>query len=84
MSSVVGHLCQWLEYKNFFGFRENPYVGPRNKKQLRKYATQLGPGAVVHALGFETGHIDIEGVKAFREKEVRQSLTMQLVLGAEL
>jgi hypothetical protein len=64
-------------------------VGPSNKKQFRKHATQLGPGAVVYALGFETGHIDMEGVKVFREKEIRekeirQSLTMQVVPGAEL
>jgi len=81
---ICGHLCQWLEYKSFFGFRRNPFVGPSNKKQFRKYTEQLGPGAVVYALGFELGHIDIEGVKAFREKEIRQSLTMQLVPGAEL
>jgi len=72
---VCGHLCWWVEYKNFFGFRANPYVARSNKKQFRRYAMEIGPGAVVYKLGFETGHVDIEGVKLFREKEVAQCLT---------
>jgi hypothetical protein len=58
---VCGHLCLWLEYKSFFGFRANPYVSRSNKKQFRRYAIEIGPGAVVYKLGFETGHVDIEG-----------------------
>lgn len=71
---VCGHLCLWLEYKSFFGFRANPYVARSNKKQFRRYATEIGPGAVVYKLGFETGHVDIEGVRVLREKEVGQFL----------
>lgn len=79
-TSICGHLCSWLEYKDFFGFDANPFVAPKNKKQFRKYAEQLGPGAVVYRLGFETGHVDIEGVKVFREAEVRQNLRIQVSL----
>ncbi|OJJ42651.1 hypothetical protein ASPZODRAFT_28978 [Penicilliopsis zonata CBS 506.65] len=45
--SIDGHLCHWLEYKNFFGFRANPFVASKVKKQLKNYASTLGPGAVV-------------------------------------
>lgn len=67
---VCGHLCLWLEYKNTFGFRSNPYVAASTKKQLQRYATQLGPGAVVYKQGYETGHLSIDGVVSFRENEV--------------
>lgn len=36
---ICGHLCFWLEYKNYFGFRSNPFVVASNKKQLLRYAT---------------------------------------------
>jgi hypothetical protein len=53
---------------------KTPFVGPSNKKQFRKYAIQLGFSAVVYRLGYETDHLDIEGVKAFREtKSARTS-----------
>jgi len=57
---VCDHLCWWVEYKNFFGCRANPYVASSNKKQFRRYAMETGPGAVVYKLGFETGYVDIE------------------------
>ncbi|KAH8797816.1 hypothetical protein F5884DRAFT_864174 [Xylogone sp. PMI_703] len=44
----------------------------------KKYTVQIGPGAVVYRLGFETDHIKIEGVKCLREKEVLESLVMQV------
>ncbi|RFU24762.1 hypothetical protein B7463_g11576, partial [Scytalidium lignicola] len=75
---ICGHMCYWLEFKDFFGFRKNPFVENKNKKQLRKYAAEIGPGAIVYKLGFEIGHINIEGVKSLREQEVRQSLVMQM------
>lgn len=74
---VCGHLCWWLEYKHFFGFKANPFLAPKNRKQFRKYTEQLGPGAVVYRLGYEMDHINITGVKSLREQEVRQSLTWQ-------
>lgn len=45
--------------------------------QFRKYATQIGPGAVVYKLGFETDHVNINGVMTYREKEVLQGLEMK-------
>ncbi|KAF4633640.1 hypothetical protein G7Y89_g4481 [Cudoniella acicularis] len=66
--SICGHLCMWLEYKNYFGFRENPFIASKNKKQYHKYATQIGPGAVVYKLGFEIGYVNIDDVMVFREK----------------
>ena len=74
---ICGCLCRWLEFKDFFGFRANPFIAASNKRQLQKYATQFGPGAVVYKLGFETDHLNIECVTAFREKEVLESLVMQ-------
>jgi Protein of unknown function TPD sequence-motif len=70
---VYGHLCTWLEYKDYFGFRANPYVTSHEKKQFKKYITGIGPGAVVYRLGFEVGHL----VEAFREQEVVRSLSAQ-------
>ncbi len=66
---ICGHLCWWVECKNFFGFRANPYVAQSNKKQFMKYEMQIGPGAVVYKLGYETGHVDLEGVRGFREQD---------------
>lgn len=74
LTLVCGHPCLWLEYKDFFGFRANPYVARSNKKQFRRYANEIGPGAVIYKLGFETGHFDIEGVRLFHEKEVGRYL----------
>lgn len=71
---ICGHLCLWLEYKNYFGFRSNPFVAASTKTQLRRYATQIGPGAVVYKHGYETGHLAIDGVMTFLEKEVLQHL----------
>ncbi|TAQ84811.1 hypothetical protein B7494_g6870 [Chlorociboria aeruginascens] len=74
---ICGHLCSWLEYKNYFGFRANPFLASKNKKQFRRYATKIGPGAVVYKLGFETGHLNIDGVMTFREEDVLQDLEMK-------
>lgn len=66
---IDGRLCYWLEYKNFFGFRSNPFLASKTKKQLKNYASCLGPGAVVYKLGFEIGHIVETGIHLFREAE---------------
>jgi hypothetical protein len=71
---ICGHLCFWLEYKNYFGFRANPFLASQNRKQFKKYTAEIGPGAVVYKLGFETNHLNINRVKAFREKELLQCL----------
>ena len=78
---ICGHLCFWLEFKNYFGFRKNPFVASKNKKQFQRYATQIGPGAVVYKLGFETGHVDIDGVMTFREREVLRDLGICVIIG---
>ena len=74
---ICGYLCWWLEFKNFFGFRANPFLASQNEKQLRKYAAQIGPGAVVYKLGFETVHMNIEDVNILREEEMLMSLATQ-------
>ncbi len=74
---ICGYLCWWLEFKDFFGFRANPFLASQNEKQLRKYAAQIGPGAVVYKLGFETDHMNIEDVNILREEEVLMNLATQ-------
>ncbi len=76
---ICGHLCWWIEYKTYFGFRSNPFIAKKNKRQYKKYATQIGPGAVVYKLGFEIGHVDIDGVMTFREKEVLHDLKTRIL-----
>ena len=66
-----------MEFKDFFGFRANPFLASQNEKQLRKYAAQIGQGAVVYKLGFETDHMNIEGVNILREEEVLMNLATQ-------
>lgn len=69
---ICGEICNWIEYKNTFGFRSSPYIASKNKAQFRKYATTFGPGMVVYKLGFETNHVKIEGVHCSREADVLQ------------
>jgi hypothetical protein len=75
--SIDGHLCHWIEFKNYFGFKSNPFIASKNKKQLKRYASEIGSGAVVYKLGFEIDHIVIAGVHSFREAEVLHSLERQ-------
>lgn len=75
--SIQGHLCHWLEYKSYFGFKANPFIASKNKKQLTKYTSELGSGAVVYKLGFEIDHILVAGLRSFREAEVLHSLGRQ-------
>lgn len=72
--SVNGHSCHWIEYKNYFGFKANPFITSKNKKQFRKYVSGLGPGAVVYRLGYEIEHIAMIGVETFREAEFLNNL----------
>jgi hypothetical protein len=71
---VCGLECGWLEFKDYFGFPDNPFVSPSEKKQLKKYVRTFGPGAVVYSLGFQSDYPMIEGVRAFRAQEVLQSI----------
>ncbi|KAJ5559501.1 hypothetical protein N7513_001900 [Penicillium frequentans] len=74
---IDGHLCHWIEFKNYFGFKSNPFIASKNKKQLNRYASEIGPGAVVYKLGFEIDHIVIAGIHSFREAEVLHLLEQQ-------
>ncbi|CDM38413.1 Zinc finger, C2H2 [Penicillium roqueforti FM164] len=75
--SVNGHSCYWIEYKNYFGFKANPFITSKNKKQFRKYVSGLGPGAVVYKLGYEIEHIAMIGVETFREAEFLNNLEQE-------
>lgn len=66
-----GFLCHWVEYKNTFGFKQNPFLHRQHKKQLVRYAETFGPGMVVFKLGFESNLFNIAGLCCFREKEAR-------------
>lgn len=79
-TEINGIICHWIEYKNSFGFKQNPFVQQKIKKQCRTYASLFGPGIIVYKLGFEELLLNIEGVYTFREREVllwvgRQSST---------
>ncbi|KAJ5547544.1 hypothetical protein N7513_004778 [Penicillium frequentans] len=34
--SIHGNLCHWIEFKNYFGFKSNPFIAAKNKKQLKR------------------------------------------------
>lgn len=67
---IAGHQCLWVEYKNYFGFPTNPFVATKERRQVQKYATHLGPGLVVFSPGFEKGHLRIDGVKTARQEDI--------------
>lgn len=67
---IQGHLCHWIEYKSYFGFKSNPIITSKDKKQFKRYVSELGPGAVVYKLGFEIEHITATEIYFFREAEV--------------
>ncbi|EMC97240.1 hypothetical protein BAUCODRAFT_444900 [Baudoinia panamericana UAMH 10762] len=79
LKSVCGIACRWIEYKNTFGFRADPFVAARNKRQLRKYVAVFGNGMVVYKLGFECDFPRIEGVSCLREKEVLEWIEAEKV-----
>ncbi|KIW36061.1 uncharacterized protein PV06_11641 [Exophiala oligosperma] len=73
--TICGHPCHWLEFKNYFGFPQNPFLAQNEKRQYKKYVSSFGPGAVVYALGYQKGYPSIEGVGVFRAKEVLQNVS---------
>lgn len=77
---LFGVSCNWIEYKNFFGFKANPFIHAKNKQQFQRYAKKFGPGVVVYSLGYETGCIDLPGVSVYHEGQVREALKRYAVL----
>lgn len=71
---IDGKSCGWLEYKDYFGFPDNPFVAASEKRQLRRYTQQRGSGAVVYALGFQRHYPNIEGVAVFRAADILEAL----------
>jgi len=69
---LCGHRTNWVEYKNMFGFKSNPYVHSKIKKQLKRYIDTFGNGMVVFKLGYESGHLSIGGLEVRREADVLQ------------
>jgi hypothetical protein len=70
-TEFAGEMCRWVEYKDMFGFKANPFVQAKIREQCRRYASLFGPGMIVYRLGFETGLLGgIEGVHVAREREV--------------
>lgn len=77
-TSLCGSDINWLEYKNMFGFKSNPFVHKKNKAQLRRYVETFGSGMVVYKLGYESNHLIIDGLKVMREADVMQWLRSQV------
>ncbi|KIW36653.1 uncharacterized protein PV06_11165 [Exophiala oligosperma] len=71
---ICGLLCNWLEFKDYFGFPDNPFVSSSERKQLKKYVVAFGSGAVVYLLGFQNNYPNIKDVGVFRAREVLQNL----------
>jgi hypothetical protein len=76
-TQLCGFRTNWVEYKNMFGFKSNPYVHGKIKKQLKRYTETFGDGMVVFKLGYESEHLSIEGLKVMREADVLQWLGSQ-------
>ena len=74
---IDAHLYHWIEFKNYFGFKSNLFIASKNRKQLKKYASEIGSGVVVYKLGFEIDHILLTGIHSFREAEVLHFLEQQ-------
>ncbi|KAK5188878.1 hypothetical protein LTR72_010985 [Exophiala xenobiotica] len=71
---ICGLPCNWLEFNDYFGFPDHPFVSSSEKKQLKKYVLAFGPGAVVYSLGFQSNYPNIKDVSVFRAWEVLQSI----------
>jgi hypothetical protein len=78
-TSLCGFRTNWIEYKNMFGFKSNPFVHAKIKKQLKRYTEIYGDGMVVFKLGYESEHLNIEGLRVMREAEVLHWLGSQQV-----
>jgi hypothetical protein len=73
-----GTPCCWIEYKNGFGFKKNPFVYGKMRKQCARYAATLGPGIVVFKLGYERDLLSgVEGVRCFREADLLSLIGQQ-------
>ncbi|KAG8629827.1 hypothetical protein KVT40_001446 [Elsinoe batatas] len=69
-TEVCGRTVKWIEYKDMFGFKKNPFIHKKHVKQVRRYKDQFGDGMIVYKLGFEEKHIVQEGVHCFLEAEI--------------
>ena len=69
-TNTCGVMCKWIEYKNMFGFKSNPFVHKKHRAQLRRYVEVFGHGMVVYKLGYESGLFSIAGLKCYREAEI--------------
>jgi hypothetical protein len=78
-TQLCGFRTNWVEYKNMFGFKSNPFVHGKIKKQLKRYTEIYGDGMVVFKLGYESEHLSIEGLRVMREAEVLHWLGSQQV-----
>lgn len=67
--ALRGKQCRWIEYKDYFGFRKNPFVHSKNIKQFKRYVKDFGAGMVIYKLGFQENLFEIEGVSYAREAE---------------
>jgi hypothetical protein len=79
-TEINGADCHWIEYKNMFGFKQNPFVQSKIKQQCRKYASLFGAGIIVYRLGFETRLLDIEGVRVMHERDISFWISQQISL----
>lgn len=64
----------WMEFKNTFGFRKNPFIHKNHIKQVKRYRDALGPGVIVYGLGYEQNLFHIEGVGCYREADVLSAI----------
>lgn len=78
---LCGIDCHWNEYKNMFGFKSDPFVHKKNKKQLQRYVAAFGKGIVVYRLGYECDHLMIDGLTVVREADMLQWIAFQEPLG---
>jgi hypothetical protein len=79
-TEINGAACHWIEYKNMFGFKQNPFVQQKIKQQCRRYASLFGAGIIIYRLGFEVRLLDIEGVRVMRERDVSFWVSQQISL----
>lgn len=79
-TQLCGFDCNWLEYKNMFGFKSNPFVHKKNKAQLQRYVAAFGKGMVVYRLGYESEHLVIDGLKVMREADLVRWINSQEAL----
>lgn len=72
--AVHGEVCGWIEFKDYFGFPNNPFIAQKEKRQLKKYVVTFGAGIVVYSCGFQQGYPKIDGVRVCRAAEFLECL----------